>query len=119
MPNHVHGIIAIVGNGSKPFREITPPFRENSPLFRETTPPFRGNSPQFHDGIPEIIRQFKTFSSRYINDFLRRNGLEPFPTLWKKSYHDRIIRNEDEYLKIWRYINENPARWQADCFFEK
>lgn len=27
--------------------------------------------------------------------------------LWQKSYNDRIIRSEREYLEIWKYIDEN------------
>ena len=37
--------------------------------------------------------------------------------LWQKSFHDRVIRNEKEYLKIWKYIDENPLKWELDCFY--
>ena len=97
MPNHFHGIIQIVGNGLEPFCEP-----EN-----------------VRHGIPEIIRQLKTFSSKRINEYRRRNGLEPFPTgaLWQKSYYDHIIRNEAEYQKIWKYIDENPMKWAEDKYY--
>jgi len=40
--------------------------------------------------------------------------------LWKealsKSYHDYIIRNEDDYLSIWQFIDENPAKWTEDAY---
>ena len=26
---------------------------------------------------------------------------------------------EKDYLKIWEYIDNNPARWQEDCFYEE
>ncbi|MEG2930116.1 MAG: hypothetical protein RR846_11330, partial [Oscillospiraceae bacterium] len=35
----------------------------------------------------------------------------------KKSFHDHIIRDEHEYLKIWEYIDTNPAKWEEDCFY--
>lgn len=38
-------------------------------------------------------------------------------SLWQKLYHDRIIRNEPEYLKIWQYIDTNPLKWEEDCFY--
>lgn len=38
-------------------------------------------------------------------------------SLWQHRFHDRIIRNEVEYQKIWQYIDENPARWKEDCYF--
>lgn len=37
--------------------------------------------------------------------------------LWQKSFHDRVIRNEAEYLKIWNYVDTNPLKWELDCFY--
>ena len=31
-------------------------------------------------------------------------------SMWQKSFYDRIIRNEDEYKQIWKYIDENPIK---------
>ena len=39
--------------------------------------------------------------------------------LWHRSYHDHIIRNEQEYRRMWQYIDENPARWEEDYYFVK
>ena len=38
-------------------------------------------------------------------------------TLWQKSFHEHIIRNERDYQEIWSYIDENPGRWTEDCFY--
>lgn len=35
---------------------------------------------------------------------------------WQRSYHDHIIRNRREANYIARYIRENPAKWEYDCF---
>ena len=40
-------------------------------------------------------------------------------SIWQKLFHDHIIRNEQDYLKIWEYIENNPARWEEDCFYEE
>ena len=37
--------------------------------------------------------------------------------IWQRSFHDHIIRNEEDYLKIWQYIHTNPAQWKDDCFY--
>lgn len=37
--------------------------------------------------------------------------------IWQKSFHDHIIRNERDYLKIWEYIDCNPMKWTEDCFY--
>jgi len=34
--------------------------------------------------------------------------------IWQKSFYDHIIRNEESYLEIWRYIDENPLKWRED-----
>ena len=37
--------------------------------------------------------------------------------IFQKLFHDHVIRGESDYLKIWEYINNNPARWEEDCFY--
>lgn len=95
MPDHFHGIIEICG-------------RE-----RSATVPQKNN---YHFGLPEIMRQFKSFSSKRINEYLKRNGLEPFPTgkLWQKSYFDHIIRDEDDYKTRVEYMMNNPLKWEFE-----
>jgi len=33
---------------------------------------------------------------------------------WQKSFHDHIIRNQEDYEEHLRYIYENPIRWFCD-----
>lgn len=33
-------------------------------------------------------------------------------SIWQKSFYDHIIRNKDDYLKIWEYIDTNPQKWE-------
>ena len=40
-------------------------------------------------------------------------------SIWQKSYHDRVIRDEAEYQRIWQYIDDNPARWDEDEYNPK
>lgn len=56
MPNHIHGII-VIDNCSN--RLITVQKKEENAKI---------------NGIPEMVRQLKTFSSKYINEFQKRNG---------------------------------------------
>ena len=48
--------------------------------------------------------------------FCHRDAGERF---FQRSYHDHVIRGEKDYLKIWEYIDTNPARWHEDCFYEE
>lgn len=38
-------------------------------------------------------------------------------TIWQKSYYDHIVRNEEDFLRIWQYIDTNPARWAEDVYY--
>ena len=38
-------------------------------------------------------------------------------SVWQKSFHDRILRNEHEYYGAWQYIETNPANWENDELF--
>ena len=37
-------------------------------------------------------------------------------SLWQKSFHDNIIRNEKEFLEICTYIDNNPTNWVNDIY---
>ena len=63
---------------------------------------------QFAPTVSRIIKQFKGSVTKQIGF-----------SIWQKSFHDRIIRSEAEYQKIWQYIDQNPARWQDDCYYTK
>ena len=39
-------------------------------------------------------------------------------SIWQKSFHDHVIRSEEDYRTIWEYIDTNPYRWQEDCFWQ-
>lgn len=56
--------------------------------------------------ISHIIQQTKGIVTK-------RLGYSP----WQKLFHDHVIRNEWDYLKIWEYIDYNPLRWKEDCFY--
>ena len=70
MPNHIHGIIEIVGNGLKPFQNEPPPNKRNGlkPFQNEPSTNKRNGFKPFPTcGLSEIIREFKTYSSKNIN----------------------------------------------------
>ena len=56
--------------------------------------------------ISTIIGQMKRWASRQI-------GIP----IWQKSFHDHIIRSREEYRQVWRYIDENPLKWELDCYY--
>ncbi len=56
--------------------------------------------------MAEILRQVKGPTACYANRLLGRVG-EPF---WQQEYFDRIVRSEDEFARIRRYIEWNPVK---------
>jgi putative transposase len=84
MPNHFRGIIFIVGAGFKPAPTKYP--------------------------LSEIIRGFKTFSSRRINEMRHKPGIP----IWQRNYYEHVVRNENELNLIREYILYNPLQWRHD-----
>ena len=37
--------------------------------------------------------------------------------VWQKSFYDHVIRDEMDFLRIWQYIDNNPARWLEDKYY--
>jgi len=36
------------------------------------------------------------------------------PFEWQTRYHDRVIRDDEEFRKIAAYIEQNPLNWGKD-----
>ncbi|MDE6718151.1 MAG: transposase [Muribaculaceae bacterium] len=86
MPNHIHIIIRISESADAP-----------------------GCVPTFRTPLSVVVGGFK----QSITVYARRNNIT---FGWQPRYHDHIIRNEKEALKISTYIDNNVANWTQDCF---
>ena len=63
-------------------------------------------SKPWHDIIPTYVSSLKSLITKEIG----------FP-VFQRNYHDHIIRDENEYEKIWNYIETNVSNWVADRFY--
>ena len=72
MPNHLHGIVVLVGA------------RHASPL------------------------------RVAVGSFMAAVSLRLGRRVWQRSFHDRVIRSDDELEALRRYVDENPLRWALD-----
>ncbi len=88
MPNHIHGIIVL---NDEVWAGLKPAHTKRHPL-------------------SEIVRGFKTFSSRRINQIRNTPGLP----VWQRNYYEHVIRSEDEMDGIRQYILDNPLKWPKD-----
>jgi REP element-mobilizing transposase RayT len=80
MPNHVHGILLL------------------------------NQAEASTDRLSILIRDFKSFSTRRINEFRGAKG-EP---IWQRGYYEHVVRDERALDRIRRYVLANPTQWHLD-----
>jgi REP element-mobilizing transposase RayT len=124
MPNHVHGIINIdkqlfdgrdaiyrVSNGVDNHENT-----DNTDAMNRvsTVRPIGGvtgnNNPMLHENLSRFMHWYKgrcTFEMRKIYTKFS----------WQPRFHEHVIRNEESYLKIAEYIQNNPLKWQEDKYY--
>ena len=56
--------------------------------------------------ISQIIRMMKETVTKRVGQ-----------KVWQKGFYDHIIRNESGHLRIWKYIDGNPAKWAEDEYY--
>ena len=62
--------------------------------------------------VTQIVGQLKTGITKEIRQ------LYSDMIVWQRSFHDHVIRNQAGYEKIWTYIENNPLKWEEDCFYK-
>ncbi len=55
---------------------------------------------QFAPTLSRIIKQFKGAITKQIGK-----------SVWQRSFYDHKIRNHEDYLEIWEYIENNPCKY--------
>jgi len=56
--------------------------------------------------LQTIIRSFKTLTTRQIGC-----------PIWQDGFYEHVTRNEEDYMRIWQYIENNPAKWAEDKYY--
>ncbi|MCK4654251.1 MAG: transposase [Candidatus Cloacimonetes bacterium] len=141
MPNHIHGIIWIVGtrldlpdkketvgeylgmpNNNNMISKIdNNAIRQGEPKTINTKRERIRQSEPLHKrefGAPQsgslsmIINQYKASVKRWCN----KNGCDYF--CWQRNYYEHIIRNNDDLYNISEYIQTNPLNWEHDKEFK-
>ena len=98
MPDHVHGIVVFSGGeeeaGYKPAGT-----KDRGPANKEGL--------RRRHGLSEVIRGFKTYSGRRVNEVRGTPGR----AVWRRGYYEHVVRNEEDMNRIRQYFQENPLRW--------
>lgn len=114
MPNHVHGIIIIDKTDS--INDVSGDAMNRistGDAINERKGGFAGDkNPMLNENLSRVVRWYKgrvSFRSKTINPRFS----------WQSRFHDHIIRDDESFYKISRYIEQNPQLWKDDTFYLK
>lgn len=145
MPNHVHGIVilhptftGVIGdeNDGNDIERANGNEHADDPGHAKSNTPVADNND--HSNHPRLHRKPKSLSSfiagykssvttrinNYIDSYMagaQTHGQVKYNKnnrLWQPNYYDHIIRNDEEYMKIKEYIQDNPSKWMDDRFYK-
>jgi putative transposase len=103
MPNHIHGIIFIMG-------------KESGQTAVQKSKDFPSHLPKSDIGTPEtgsietVIRFYKSSVSLHCRPLLGKGN----KTIWQGGYSEQIIHNTAEMESIKRSIETNPSNWEKE-----
>ena len=93
MPNHIHALVQVSADA-----DASGPMWASAP----TTGTLNVQS------IPQRIRSFKALVTKACGK-----------PLFQRSYYDHIVRDEQDFLRICAYMDNNPAKWEEDKYYIK
>ena len=56
--------------------------------------------------VSSVVRSIKVLTTKQLGK-----------PIFQRSFHDHIIRNDEDYKAIYNYIESNPSKWSEDCFY--
>ena len=56
-----------------------------------------------HNRVSNIVRSIKVLVAKEIGG-----------SIFQRSYHDHVIRNQRDYDEVWEYIENNPRKWALE-----
>jgi REP element-mobilizing transposase RayT len=110
MPDHLHAIVRIecvvIEGVHNPVPDVGAHGRAR--LHQVQGEPLKfGVAYRSPKSISSFMVGFKSAPTKRINEFRQTPGLK----VWQPRFHDRIIRNEQEFQKKFKYIQKNPRNW--------
>jgi REP element-mobilizing transposase RayT len=132
MPNHIHGIIVLndvsVGAGFTPAQNDAD--AQNKTVAQNNitgkTVAQNDDSQNGQSGniratarvaptVGDIVGAYKSLVVNECLDIYKSKN-ETMGKFWQRNYHEHIIRNEQSYQTISKYIIHNPEKWAEDKF---
>lgn len=128
MPNHIHGILEIVGGGIDDIMDYDiddgnvetmhasslPHASSQQPLQSSQQPPknqqMQNISPK-SGSVSRIIGAYKSAVTKHAHRL-------KYEFEWQTRFYDHIIKNKKDYQNIAKYIIKNPENWADDKFYK-
>ena len=68
--------------------------------------------------LQSVVGRIKSYTAKRWSEMCGSK----YQTFWQDRFHDRIIRNEEEYwqkwhYQKWHYIDKNPVKWAEDKYY--
>ena len=98
MPNHIHVLLRI----------------ENVESGRAQLAPTGAGGEVGESGRAQLAPTVSRMVQQFKGAVTKQLGSK----IWQKSFHDHIVRDEQDYLALWQYIDGNPSKWQEDRYYE-
>jgi putative transposase len=138
MPNHIHGIIHIVGADSISAHNFEKRAEMHSQKRAEMHSQKRAEMhsqkraemhsqkraemhsqkrAEMHSAptVGTIVQSFKRYSTIKYIEMVKNGILSPFnKRIWQRNYWEHVVRNETELNQIRDYIRHNPQKWETD-----
>ena len=64
--------------------------------------------------LMQVLGAFKSLTTRHWNAKAGQSG----SSLWQSGYHEHVIRDENDFLRHWTYIDDNPRKWRGDEYYQ-
>jgi REP element-mobilizing transposase RayT len=127
MPNHLHGILWILGPkaehilwntgyvipGAVGPKSLRPGPNAVRPYDDGAQPPI-GPAKAIPPMRPRSLASWASGFKSAVTSRIRNLWNDPCAVVWQEDYFERIIRDEKELLNIRDYILSNPRRWKWD-----
>ncbi len=60
------------------------------------------------EDISTKLRAWKSLITRQIGS-----------SIWQRTFYDHVIRDEEDFRIRWKYIDDNPAKWASDPYYQR
>ena len=110
MPNHIHFLIEIL-EGFPSGKPLQNNYLKNVGVLPLANPEKNQNKLKANT-IGSIVNQIKSKVTKEV-----RKETEIY-SVWQRNYYENIIKNEEIYIKVSEYIENNPLKWEEDKYFK-